>query len=145
MSTSNRKGGDSSGSSKGGGGVDRCGPITDDKGIPITSVGHSFEKLFNGHGWFKGKVVQIRPGAVGGKNRRCEYEDGDMEDLSLHQLRSLYHATQKKMTNQQGGVGASAASEFGTLSRGETKTDNGDMEDLSLRQLRSLAGSAFGT
>ena len=124
---------------------DGSGPITDGKGVPVTSVGYSFEKRFKGHGWFKGKVVEIRPGAVGGKDRRCEYEDGDMEDLSLHQLRSLYHATQKKMTNQQGKVGASAASEFGTSSRGETKTDNGDMEDLSLRQLRSLAGSAFGT
>ena len=124
---------------------DGFGPITDGKGVPITSVGYSFEKRFKGHGWFKGKVVEIRPGAAGGKDRRCEYEDGDMEDLSLHQLRSLYHATQKKMTNQQGRDGASAASEFGTLSRGETKTDNGDMEDLSLRQLRSLAGSAFGT
>ena len=121
------------------------GPITDGKGVSITSVGYSFEKRFKGHGWFKGKVVEIRPGAAGGKDRRCEYEDGDMEDLSLHQLRSLYHATQKKMKNQQGRAGASAASEFGTSSRGETKTDNGDMEDLSLRQLRSLAGSAFGT
>mmetsp|Transcript_5338 Transcript_5338/g.12757 ORF Transcript_5338/g.12757 Transcript_5338/m.12757 type:complete len:739 (+) Transcript_5338:260-2476(+) len=124
---------------------DGSGPIIDGKGVPITAVGYSFEKRFKGHGWFKGKVVEIRPGAAGGKDRRCEYEDGDMEDLSLHQLRSLYHAMQKKMTNQQGKVGASAASEFGTLSRGETKTDNGDMEDLSLRQLRSLAGSAFGT
>ena len=124
---------------------DGYGPITDGKGVSITSVGYSFEKRFKGHGWFKGKVVEIRPGAAGGKDRRCEYEDGDKEDLSLHQLRSLYHAMQKKMTNQQGKVGASAASEFGTLSRGETKTDNGDMEDLSLRQLRSLAGSAFGT
>ena len=116
MSTSNRKGGGSSGSSKGGGGVDRCGPITDDKGIPITSVGHSFEKLFNGHGWFKGKVVAIRPGAVGGKDRRCKYEDGDVEDLSLSQLHYLYHAAQKK--KRQGKGGASAASASGTSARG---------------------------
>ena len=75
--------------------------ITDAKGVPITAVGFSFEKFFKGHGWFKGKVVEIRPGAAGGHDRRCEYEDGDMEDLSLQQLRSLHHLAQKKK-NQQG-------------------------------------------
>ena len=116
MSTNKRKGGDSSSSSQGGGGGERSGSITDDKGTPITSVGYYFEKHFNGHGWFKGKVVAIRPGAVGGKDRRCKYEDGDVEDLSLSQLHKLHHAAQKK--RQQGKGGASAASASGTSARG---------------------------
>ena len=74
---------------------DGSGPVTDAKGVPITAVGYSFEKNFKGYGWFKGKVVEILPGAAGGKDRRCEYEDGDMEDLSLHQLRSLQKAATK--------------------------------------------------
>ena len=88
---------------------DKSEPITDEKGVPITSVGYSFEKLFKGHGWFKGKVMEIRQGAMGGKDRRCKYEDGDMEDLSLQQLRKLYHAAQKN----QGKGGASAGSVSG--------------------------------
>ena len=74
---------------------DGSGPVTDAKGVPITAVGFSFEKNFKGHGWFKGKVVEILSGAAGGKDRRCEYEDGDMEDLSLQQLRSLQKAATK--------------------------------------------------
>ena len=74
---------------------DGSGPVTDAKGVPITAVGYSFEKNFKGYGWFKGKVVEILPGAAGGKDRRCEYEDGDMEDLSLQQLRSLQKAATK--------------------------------------------------
>ena len=74
---------------------DGSGPVTDAKGVPITAVGYSFEKNFKGYGWFKGKVVEILSGAAGGKDRRCEYEDGDMEDLSLHQLRSLQKAATK--------------------------------------------------
>jgi hypothetical protein len=95
-------------------------PITDAMGVPITSVGYSFEKHFNGHGWFKGKVVKIRPGAMGGKDRRCEYEDGDVEDLSLRQLRSLHDATQRKKKNEQGKGGASADTAPGTLALSET-------------------------
>ena len=35
------------------------------------------------------EVVKIRPGAVKGKDRRCRYTDGDEEDLSMHELRTL--------------------------------------------------------
>jgi hypothetical protein len=39
--------------------------------------------------WLVETVVEIRPHAVGGRDRRCVYEDGDSEDLSLRDLVSL--------------------------------------------------------
>jgi len=54
----------------------------------IGEVGYEFRKQFD-EGWFTGKVVKIRPGAAHGKDRRCLYEDGDTEDLSLAELRTL--------------------------------------------------------
>ena len=38
----------------------------------IGEVGYEFRKLFN-EGWFQGKVVKIRPGAAGGRDRRVVY------------------------------------------------------------------------
>ena len=56
---------------------DKAEPIADSKGVPITDVGYSFEKHFNG---------QIRRCTMDGKDRRCKYEDGDELDLSLRHL-----------------------------------------------------------
>eukprot|EP00584_Thalassiosira_punctigera_P006741 CAMPEP_0172541594 /NCGR_PEP_ID=MMETSP1067-20121228/12375_1 /TAXON_ID=265564 ORGANISM="Thalassiosira punctigera, Strain Tpunct2005C2" /NCGR_SAMPLE_ID=MMETSP1067 /ASSEMBLY_ACC=CAM_ASM_000444 /LENGTH=1391 /DNA_ID=CAMNT_0013327663 /DNA_START=90 /DNA_END=4262 /DNA_ORIENTATION=- len=55
--------------------------------INVGDVGYTFRKQFF-DGWYIGKVVKIRPGA-GGYDRRCHYEDGDSEDLSLSQLQTL--------------------------------------------------------
>ncbi|KAL3771290.1 hypothetical protein ACHAWO_005947 [Cyclotella atomus] len=54
----------------------------------IGFVGYKFRKLFDA-GWFDGKVIEIRPLAQGGKDRRVVYTDGDMEDLSVDDLRDL--------------------------------------------------------
>ncbi len=51
-------------------------------------IGYTFRKRFD-EGWFTGKVVEIRPGAANDKDRRCLYEDGDVEDLSLAELKIL--------------------------------------------------------
>jgi len=54
----------------------------------LGTVGYQFKKRFPGHGWFVGKVVEIRPDAKNAKIFRCVYEeDGDLEDLSLAELR----------------------------------------------------------
>eukprot|EP00986_Skeletonema_menzelii_P000755 scaffold213_cov150-Skeletonema_menzelii.AAC.4 len=55
--------------------------------MKIGDVGYEFQKLFDA-GWFTGKVTEIIP--VGnGKDRRCVYNDGDIEDLSLEELQRL--------------------------------------------------------
>ncbi len=56
--------------------------------VPFGAVGFRFKKEFDA-GWFVGEVVEIRPGAADGKDRRCRYEDGDVEDLSIRVLRRL--------------------------------------------------------
>jgi len=56
--------------------------------VTVGDVGYSFRKQFE-DGWYTGKVVKIRPGAAGGKDRRCHYNDGDSEDLSLAELQTL--------------------------------------------------------
>eukprot|EP00550_Attheya_septentrionalis_P009864 CAMPEP_0198287132 /NCGR_PEP_ID=MMETSP1449-20131203/6039_1 /TAXON_ID=420275 /ORGANISM="Attheya septentrionalis, Strain CCMP2084" /LENGTH=1964 /DNA_ID=CAMNT_0043985037 /DNA_START=184 /DNA_END=6078 /DNA_ORIENTATION=- len=61
----------------------------DDSAVPLGDIGYTFCKLFTGYGLFDGTVVKIRPGAVGGRDRRCVYTDGDLEDLSLDELREL--------------------------------------------------------
>ena len=115
--TNNKRKADASSGKQGSGGDSRnAGTFTDSKGVLITSVGYTFEKYFVGHGWFKGTVVEIRPGAANDKNRRCKCEDGDVEDLSMSQLHHLYHQAQKR--KQQGKVKASTSSSAGTSARG---------------------------
>ena len=57
--------------------------------IPIGNVGYKFRRSFEGYGVFTGEVIKIRPGAKDGKDRRCRYEDGDEEDLSMDDLIDL--------------------------------------------------------
>ena len=45
--------------------------------------------MFKGNGFFLGTVSEIRIGAKNNKNRRCIYNDGDCEDLSLKQIQTL--------------------------------------------------------
>ena len=60
---------------------------SNDNNIEIGDVGYQFQKQFDA-GWFTGKVTEIIP--VGnGKDRRCVYNDGDIEDLSLEELQRL--------------------------------------------------------
>jgi len=54
----------------------------------VGDVGYKFYKDFNGE-LFCGYVVEIRPLAEGGKDRRCVYSDYDGEDLTMQQLESL--------------------------------------------------------
>lgn len=58
-----------------------------DKNIEIGDVGYEFQKLFDA-GWFTGKVTEIIPNG-NSKDRRCVYNDGDVEDLSLEELQRL--------------------------------------------------------
>ena len=46
----------------------------------VGDVGYEFSKLFDDGKLYAGFVAEIRSGAVGGKDRRCVYEDGDLED-----------------------------------------------------------------
>ena len=54
----------------------------------VGDIGYKFRKKFD-DGWYSGEVTELRPGAAKGKDRRCLYEDGDSEDLSLAVLRRL--------------------------------------------------------
>lgn len=55
----------------------------------VGDIGYTFTKYFPGHGNFEGTVVEIRDGADGGRDRRCRYKDGDVEDLSIDDLIQL--------------------------------------------------------
>ena len=72
----------------------------------IGEVGYVFRKQFD-DGWYNGKVVKIRPGAVKGKDRRCRYTDGDEEDLSIRELQTL--AKLDKMVQKKCPTGTVAA------------------------------------
>ncbi|KAL9189869.1 hypothetical protein ACHAXT_009544 [Thalassiosira profunda] len=57
----------------------------------VGDVGYSFRKWFDA-GWFEGKVTEILPEALDGRDRRCVYSDGDAENLSVEELRALARA-----------------------------------------------------
>ena len=58
--------------------------------IFVHEVVFQFRKLFKNNGGFiLGIVSKIRLGVENNKGRRCTYSDGDFEDLSLIQLRTL--------------------------------------------------------
>jgi hypothetical protein len=56
--------------------------------INIGDVGYQFRKEFDS-GWYYGTVAEILQDADDGWDRRCVYEDGDCEDLSLSELKRL--------------------------------------------------------
>jgi len=62
--------------------------INNNNNIEIGDVGYEFQKQFDA-GWFTGKVTQIVPTVGNEKDRRCVYNDGDIEDLSLEELHRL--------------------------------------------------------
>ena len=82
-------------------------------------VGHFFRKTFL-DGIFIGRITEIRVGAKGGRDRRCRYEDGDAEDLSVRELKEHERLnpgiiTQKEITRfwkgaDGGGIGSSDSS-----------------------------------
>ena len=53
--------------------------------INIGDVGYQFLKEFDS-GWYNGTVIEILQDADDGWDRRCIYEDGDCEDLTLNEL-----------------------------------------------------------
>ena len=61
--------------------------------IKVGDIGYKFRKSFKGHGIFEGCVIEIKTHAENKKNRRCLYTDGDMEDLSIVQIRSYDRVT----------------------------------------------------
>ena len=69
--------------------------------VAIGEVGYIFWKQFD-VGWYKGEVIEIRPGAAKGKDRRCQYTDGDKEDLSVPELRTLAKLLDRKLKKIRG-------------------------------------------
>ena len=62
--------------------------------IKFGAVGYKFEINFAGCGKFIGEITDIRQDAENNKDRRCTYfEDDDIEDLSLEELRTLKRIT----------------------------------------------------
>jgi hypothetical protein len=64
----------------------------------IGDVGYVFRKEFN-EGWFTGTVVKIMEDG----DRRCEYSDGDVEDLLLDDLVQLAKLDPNYSTMESGG------------------------------------------
>jgi hypothetical protein len=65
----------------------------------IGNVGYVFRKEFN-EGWFTGTVVKIMEDG----DRRCEYSDGDVEDLLLDDLVQLAKLDPNNITMELGGI-----------------------------------------
>jgi hypothetical protein len=126
----------------------------------IGDVGYVFRKEFN-EGWFTGTVVKIMEDG----DRRCEYSDGDVEDLLLDDLVKLAKLDPNKSTMELGGINISheknthAIGDIGYSFRKEftngwftgtvvkifkdgdrrCKYSDGDVEDLSLADLKRLS------
>lgn len=81
--------------------------------VNVGDIGYKFRKEFDS-GWFTGTVIQIRPLAEGGKDRRCVYDDGDSEDLSLIELQTLA-ILDPNVTKQKPAIGVSTSSKGGAL------------------------------
>jgi hypothetical protein len=61
----------------------------DSNNVEIGDVGYEFRKEFDS-GWYTGKVTEILLTVVGNtRDRRCVYNDGDVEDLSSEELHRL--------------------------------------------------------
>ena len=88
----------------------------------VGEVGYIFHKHFPGHGWFEGKVIVIRPGAKGGKDRRCQYEDGDVEDCTLAHLKGL--PKRKKRSQKEAATKQKSSSSSSSSSSGKTAKKN---------------------
>lgn len=102
----------------------------DDTAVQIGDVGYEFRKQFDA-GWYTGKVTEII--LVGNmKNRRCHYNDGDVEDLSLDELKRLakldpdskYYAKKPRLSIKLK-VNKSKSSQ----DKENTNDDDGDGED----------------
>ena len=65
----------------------------------VGDVGYEFNKLFEDGNSYAGFVTDIRRGAAGGRDRRCVYEDGDLEDLSMEELESFASNTDDTNNN----------------------------------------------
>jgi len=76
--------------------------------VNVGDIGYKFRKEFDS-GWFTGTVKHIRPLAEGGKDRRCVYDDGDSEDLSLIELQTLA-ILDPNVTKQKPAIGVSTSS-----------------------------------
>ena len=59
----------------------------------VGEIGYKFKKFFPGHGYFQGEVIAIKSVCTDNKNRRCRYTDGDMDDMSLKELKKCPKAT----------------------------------------------------
>ena len=92
----------------------------------VGDVGYKFRKEFDG-GWFTGTVVRIRPSAGGGKDRRCVYDDGDGEDLSLIELQTLA-ISDPDVTKRKPAIGVSSPS---------SSSSKGRTQNAPMRQNRS--------
>jgi hypothetical protein len=101
-----------------------------DTAVQIGDVGYEFRKQFDA-GWYTGKVTEII--LVGNmKNRRCHYNDGDVEDLSLDELKRLakldpdskYYAKKPRLSIKLK-VNKSKSSQ----DKENTNNDGGDGED----------------
>ena len=57
--------------------------------IKFGNVGNRFQKDFKGYGNYKGRLIEIRSNMKGNKDRRCMYSDGNIEDLSLKDLKKF--------------------------------------------------------
>jgi hypothetical protein len=107
----------------------------DDTAVQIGDVGYEFRKQFDA-GWYTGKVTEII--FVGNaKNRRCHYNDGDVEDLSLDELKRLakldpdskYYAKKPRLSIKLNVNKSKSSQDKENINDGEGGGDGGDGDD----------------
>ncbi|GFH47094.1 predicted protein [Chaetoceros tenuissimus] len=64
-------------------------------------VGCKLVKHFPGHGWYGGKIKEIRLEAAENKTRRITYSDGDVEDLSIEEIQKARKSYASKLSRDR--------------------------------------------
>ena len=90
----------------------------------VGDVGYEFNKLFEDGELYTGFVIKIREGAAGGRDRRCVYEDGDLEDLSMEELVSLASNTDDTNNNNSTSAEGTSTSVSTSALKFNNKTDD---------------------
>ena len=119
----------------------------------IGQIGYTFRKQFHS-GWYIGNVTEILPlppqqqhpatnnTTTAAKDRRCVYNDGDVEDLSLEELKKLAELEELDHRYHHHDSASFFNSTNNTTTAAKDRRcvyNDGDVEDLSLEELKKLA------
>jgi hypothetical protein len=117
------------------------GSIGNGKKVDIGQVGYQFRKQFHS-GWYTGQVTHILPTTNHGgtsttttvKDRRCLYNDGDVEDLSLEELKHLAELEELDRYHRDDEDGDGGGDEQKKIKKEDVGGDSGDDATKKLKE-----------